>query len=54
MNIDFEPNAIAILYPYVRSIISTYTTNSNVDPIILPTINVVEMLKQEKNNKDKD
>lgn len=53
MNIDFEPNAIAILYPYVRAIISIYTTNSNIGPIILPTINVIEMLKQEnKDNKE--
>ena len=45
--IDFEPNAIAILYPYIRSIVSTYTVNANVGPIILPAINVNEMLKKE-------
>lgn len=45
---NFEPNAIAILYPYIRSIVSTYTVNANVGPVILPAINVNEMLKQEK------
>ena len=36
-NINFEPNAIAILYPYVRSIVSIYTINSNVNGLILPS-----------------
>lgn len=42
--IDFEPNAIAILYPYVRSIVSTYTANANVNSLTLPTINVNKLL----------
>ncbi len=50
-NIDFEPNAIAILYPYIRAIISTYTSSANVAPVILPAINVNAMLKQQKENK---
>lgn len=44
-NINFEPNAIAILYPYVRSIISIYTINSNVNGLILPAINVNNVIK---------
>ena len=47
-NIDFEPNAIAILYPYVRSLVATYTINANLGATLLPTINVNEMLKQQK------
>ena len=27
--INFEPNAIAILYPYIRAIVSTYTANAS-------------------------
>lgn len=50
-NINFEPNAIAILYPYVRSIVSTYTANANVTPLILPPINVNKLL-EDKNKKD--
>ena len=44
-NINFEPNAIAILYPYVRSIVSIYTINSNVNGLILPVINVNNVIK---------
>ena len=38
--IDFEPNAVAILYPYIRAIVSTYTASANVNALILPPINV--------------
>lgn len=44
-NINFEPNAIAILYPYIRSIVSIYTINSNVNGLILPIINVNNVIK---------
>lgn len=43
-----EQNAVAILFPYVRALISTYTSVSNVQPIILPPINVVSYLQQKK------
>ena len=39
-DINFEPNAIAILYPYIRAIVSTYTASANIKPLILPAINV--------------
>ena len=45
----FRPNAIAILYPYLRSIVSTYTANSNVSTLILPPINVVKYIESKKN-----
>lgn len=51
--INFEPNAIAILYPYIRAIVSTYTANANVNSLILPAINVNALLEQEKNNENK-
>lgn len=51
---DFEPNAIAILYPYVRSIVSNYTVNANIGAVVLPAINVNEMLRQEQENDKKD
>ena len=41
-----EINAIAILFPYLRSIVSTYTANANVSPLILPPINVVNMIRE--------
>lgn len=49
--IDFKPNAIAILYPYVRAIISNYTVNANVFPVIIPAINVNKLI-EEQSKKD--
>lgn len=43
-----EQNSVAILFPYVRALISTYTSASNVSPIILPPINVVKYIKNKK------
>lgn len=48
--INFEPNAIAILYPYIRSIVSTYTSEANVMPLILPVININKLLKDKEEN----
>lgn len=44
----YTANAIAIMYPYLRAIVSTYTSASNVLPIILPAINVNELIKQQE------
>lgn len=50
--IDFaEKNSIAILFPYVRSLISLYTANANIGTTILPPINVVKYLEDKKNKK---
>lgn len=46
----FKANAIAILYPYVRAIVSTYTANANITPLILPTINVNKLIKDQEEN----
>lgn len=40
----YKANAVAVLFPYVRSIISTYTALANVNPLILPTVNINKML----------
>ena len=42
----FEKNAIAILFPYLRAIVSTYTVNANVAPILLPAMNINEYLRK--------
>ncbi|MGK0576779.1 protein-export chaperone SecB [Macrococcus capreoli] len=48
---DLTPNAIAILFPYLRSIISDITSKGSRTPIILPPINVHEFLNNaEKTN----
>ena len=33
-------NAIAILFPYLRSIISMVTANANISPYVLPVMNI--------------
>lgn len=50
----YEANAIAIMYPYLRAIISNYTSSANVAPIILPAINVNAMLKNNRENKQEN
>jgi preprotein translocase subunit SecB len=45
-----KANAIAILYPYVRAIVSTYTANANITPLILPTINVNKLIEDQEEN----
>ncbi len=47
--IRFRNNALAIMYPYIRTLVTGYTSNSNVTPLILPVINVNAMFK-EKNS----
>lgn len=42
----YKTNAVAVLFPYVRSIISTYTAAANVNPLILPTVNINKMLEE--------
>ena len=46
----YQANAIAILYPYIRAIVSTYTASANVTPLILPTVNVNKFLKNRTAN----
>lgn len=36
----FYSNSLAILYPYIRAMVSTLTLQANVRPIVLPTLNL--------------
>lgn len=47
-----EQNSVAILFPYVRALITTYTGLANVNPLILPPINVVKYLENKKKNRN--
>ncbi|WP_425622473.1 protein-export chaperone SecB [Brevibacillus borstelensis] len=52
----FRINAVAILYPYLRSLISDLTSRGTESPIILPTMNIQKMmleLEEEKQKKQK-
>lgn len=46
----FKMNAVAILYPYIRSLVTSFTANSNITPLILPTINVNKLIKEKINS----
>lgn len=43
-------NAPAILFPYIRAYISTLTTLSGINPIVLPTLNLVHLKDDLLNN----
>lgn len=43
----WERNAVSILFPYLRSIVSTVSSLSGHEPIILPTINVNSLFKED-------
>ena len=42
----WETNALAILFPYIRAIVSSISAQSGRDPIILPTINIAQMFNK--------
>lgn len=44
----FYQNAPAIAYPYLRSFVSTIMLNAGYSPLILPSINFVELSKQKQ------
>lgn len=46
----FYPNAIAIIFPYVRAFVSTLTLQANVSPLIIPTMNLVALKDNFKQN----
>ncbi|MBU3185682.1 protein-export chaperone SecB [Clostridium estertheticum] len=47
-----EKNTLAIMYPYVRSYITTISSQSGINPIILPTINISAMIDSQKKSDD--
>ena len=49
LNTLIENNTVAILFPYLRSTISIITVNSGISAIIIPTVNIIEFLKEKDN-----
>lgn len=43
-----EINGTAILFPYLRSFITTLTSNAGIPPLVLPTLNIQKII-EEKN-----
>lgn len=46
-------NAVAVLFPYLRALISNVMVNANLPPLILPIINLAGLFDKE-NNKDEN
>lgn len=42
-----EKNTIAIMFPYIRSYISSITTQPGMTPIVLPAINIVALINDQ-------
>lgn len=41
-------NATAIMFPYLRSTLSMLTTLMNINPVVLPTINLIKMFQDDE------
>ncbi|MFT0235979.1 protein-export chaperone SecB [Bacteroides thetaiotaomicron] len=46
----FYSNSIAIIFPYIRAFVSTITLQSNVTPIMIPTLNISSLEYKLKEN----
>ncbi len=47
---EWEANALVILFPYIRAIVSSVSAQSGREPVILPTINLAQMFDNNKDN----
>lgn len=46
----FYSNCIAIIFPYIRSFISSVTLQAGIKPITLPIMNLISLQEELKNN----
>lgn len=46
----FYPNSIAIVFPYIRSFVSTLTLQANMYPMVLPTMNLTGLQEELRRN----
>lgn len=44
----YKENTLAILFPYARALVSSYTANANVTPLILPAININKFMNYKR------
>ena len=42
----WESNALAILFPYLRALVSTITAQSGREPVLLPTMNIAQLFRE--------
>lgn len=45
-------NTIAILFPYLRTLVSMITANANVSPYVLPVMNISALFDEEKTSEE--
>jgi preprotein translocase subunit SecB len=48
INSFYKINALAILYPYIRSLVSDLTGKGNEAPLILPPMNIIQMVEDKE------
>ena len=48
------PNAIAIMFPYLRSQVTLMTTQPNITPVTIPPININSFLKRQEEEFNKN
>ncbi len=46
-------NAVAIMFPYLRSAVTSITAESGVRPFILPPVNILKLLENAKSTQEK-
>ena len=46
----FYPNSLAILFPYIRAFVSTMSLQANIQPILLPTVNLMGLTEELRDN----
>ncbi len=52
-NIDLiKTNAVAIIYPFLRSLVATITSNANIPSYILPVFNIVSYFENADKNQE--
>lgn len=44
-----KANSVAILFPYIRSIITNITASANIPPVVLPPINTYKLIDVKEN-----
>lgn len=47
-NTHWQNNAVAIMFPYLRSQVTLLTSQPGMSPIIIPALNINKLLQQEK------
>lgn len=47
-------NAVAVLFPFLRALLATITSNANIPPYILPVFNIVAWFEEEEKKVKKE